>query len=159
VAAANSGHRSGDVLAGHLHHPVRAHRLQTRSVALPVLALVDDQHPVVGVRRGERWPLELRGHPRPVHVGDQPDRFPRGAVHQVEQAVLVGDPPVKFLDHPGDVLRVRGQRPDERRRHLQLRTVRWWVDSVVIGVRRIVRHDGLPLTGRAAHDVHGIRCR
>ena len=46
---------------------------------------------MVGVRSGERDARELGRDPGPIRVLQQPDRFLRGASHQIQQRVLVDD--------------------------------------------------------------------
>nr|WP_111766031.1 hypothetical protein [Nakamurella deserti] len=108
---------AADLFQRHPDPAAGGHRLQARATALPVLLLVDDQDPVRGVGGREGGAVELRRHARPVGVRKQPHRLRGSAVHEMQQAPLIGDPRAQHLDEPGHLVRMRGQRAQDLRRH------------------------------------------
>jgi len=98
-----------DLAPDHRDLAVLPQRGQARPVPLVVLSLVDHQDPVVGVRGGERASVEPRGDPGPVRVVDQPHRFPGCPGHQIQQALLVHDPPAQLGHHLCHLYRMGGQ--------------------------------------------------
>ena len=105
---------------------------------------------MVGVRSGERDARELGRDPGPIRVLQQPDRFLRGASHQIQQRVLVDDLAMQGFHQIRHLLRVCGRCPQQCRGDACCRRVAVR-DRVWCGVS----HHG-PCPTRAALYVHAI---